>query len=215
MSQMMRLHGHMPLPPYIEREDTEEDRDRYQTVYAKRDGAVAAPTAGLHFDEPMLKLLRLKGVETTYVTLHVGAGTFQPVRVDDINNHKMHSEWLEVDEACVDAIRACRERGGRVIAVGTTSVRSLETAAASDESAAGCPAPFEVDSDIFLNPGCEFRVVDAMITNFHLPESTLIMLVSAFAGYEETMAAYLVAVQKEYRFFSYGDAMFVTRKGGI
>ena len=214
VSQMMLQNGHMPLPPYIEREDTEEDRDRYQTVYAKRDGAVAAPTAGLHFDEPMLKLLRLKGVETAYVTLHVGAGTFQPVRVDDIYNHKMHSEWLEVDEACVDAIRACRERGGRVIAVGTTSVRSLETAAASDESAVGCPGPFEGDSDIFLYPGCEFRVVDAMITNFHLPGSTLIMLVSAFAGYEETMAAYAVAVQKEYRFFSYGDAMFVTRKGG-
>ena len=214
VSQMIRLHGHMPLPPYIEREDTDEDRDRYQTVYAKRDGAVAAPTAGLHFDEPLLEILCLKGVKTAYVTLHVGAGTFQPVRVDDINNHRMHSEWLEVDGACVDAIRACRERGGRVIAVGTTSVRSLETAAASGELAAGCPAPFEGDSDIFLYPGCEFRVVDAMITNFHLPESTLIMLVSAFAGYEETMAAYASAVEKEYRFFSYGDAMFVTRKGG-
>ncbi len=214
VSQMMRLHGHMPLPPYIDREDTEEDRERYQTVYAKRDGAVAAPTAGLHFDGPLLELLRLKGVETAYVTLHVGAGTFQPVRVDDINNHKMHSEWLEVDQVCVDAIRACRERGGRVIAVGTTSVRSLETAAASGEVAVGCPAPFEGDSDIFLYPGCDFRVVDVMITNFHLPESTLIMLVSAFAGHEETMAAYAAAVQKEYRFFSYGDAMFVTRKGG-
>ena len=213
VSQMMRLHGHMPLPPYIDREGTEEDRERYQTVYAIRDGAVAAPTAGLHFDGPLLELLRLKGVETAYVTLHVGAGTFQPVRVDDINNHKMHSEWLEVDEVCVDAIRACRERGGRVIAVGTTSVRSLETAAAIGELADGCPAPFEGDSDIFLYPGCDFRVVDAMITNFHLPESTLIMLVSAFAGYEETMAAYKAAVQKEYRFFSYGDAMFVTRKG--
>ena len=213
VSQMMRLCGHIPLPPYIDREDTQEDRERYQTVYAKRDGAVAAPTAGLHFDEPMLEMLRLKGVETAYVTLHVGAGTFQPVRVDDIANHRMHSEWLEVDEACVDAIRACRGRGGRVIAVGTTSVRSLETAAASAELSVGCPAPFEGDSDIFLHPGCQFRVVDAMITNFHLPESTLIMLVSAFAGYEETMAAYATAVQKEYRFFSYGDAMFVTRKG--
>ena len=213
VSQMMRLHGHMPLPPYIDREDTEADRDRYQTVYASRDGAVAAPTAGLHFDEPLLELLRLKGVDTAYVTLHVGAGTFQPVRVDDINNHKMHSEWLEVDDACVGAIRACRERGGRVIAVGTTSVRSLESAAAAGELVAGCPAPFKGDSDIFLYPGCEFRVVDAMITNFHLPESTLIMLVSAFAGYKETMAAYATAVQKEYRFFSYGDAMFVTRKG--
>jgi S-adenosylmethionine:tRNA ribosyltransferase-isomerase len=213
VSHMMRLHGHMPLPPYIDRKDTAEDRDRYQTVYAKRDGAVAAPTAGLHFDEPMLEQVRLMSVETAYVTLHVGAGTFQPVRVDDITNHKMHSEWLEVDEACVDAIRACRARGGRVIAVGTTSVRSLETAAAAGELAAGCPAPFEGDSDIFLYPGCEFRVVDAMITNFHLPESTLIMLVAAFAGYEETLAAYAAAVQKEYRFFSYGDAMFVIRKG--
>ena len=151
------------------------------------------------------------GVETAFVTLHVGAGTFQPVRVEDITHHKMHSEWIEVDQSCVDAIRACRERGGRVVAVGTTSVRSLESAAAGLESER-CPRVFEGDSDIFLYPGCEFNVVDAMVTNFHLPESTLIMLVSAFAGYEETMAAYEEAVRKEYRFFSYGDAMFITRK---
>jgi S-adenosylmethionine:tRNA ribosyltransferase-isomerase len=151
-------------------------------------------------------------VETAFVTLHVGAGTFQPVRVDDITHHKMHSEWIEVDQTCVDAIRACRERGGRVVAVGTTSVRSLESAAAAGLEAKRCPKVFEGDSDIFLYPGCEFNVVDAMVTNFHLPESTLIMLVSAFAGFKETMAAYDEAVRKEYRFFSYGDAMFITRK---
>ena len=212
VSQMMRLFGHMPLPPYIERADTAEDRERYQTVYAKREGAVAAPTAGLHFDEALLSRLQVVGVDTAYVTLHVGAGTFQPVRVDDITHHKMHSEWIEVDQSCVDAIRACRERGGRVVAVGTTSVRSLESAAAAGLESERCPQVFEGDSDIFLYPGCEFNVVDAMVTNFHLPESTLIMLVSAFAGYEETMSAYQEAVRKEYRFFSYGDAMFITRK---
>lgn len=212
VSQMMRLYGHMPLPPYIERADTAEDRERYQTVYAEREGAVAAPTAGLHFDEALLSRLRVKGVQTAFVTLHVGAGTFQPVRVDDITNHKMHSEWIEVDQSCIEAIRTCRERGGRVVAVGTTSVRSLESAAAAGLDSERCPEAFEGDSDIFLFPGCEFNVVDAMVTNFHLPESTLIMLVSAFAGYEETMAAYQEAVRKEYRFFSYGDAMFVTHK---
>ena len=212
VSQMMRLFGHMPLPPYIERADTAEDRERYQTVYAKREGAVAAPTAGLHFDEALLSRLRVMGVETAFVTLHVGAGTFQPVRVEDITHHKMHSEWIEVDQSCIDSIRACRERGGRVVAVGTTSVRSLESAAAAGLESERCPQVFEGDSDIFLYPGCEFNVVDAMVTNFHLPESTLIMLVSAFVGYEETMAAYDEAVRKEYRFFSYGDAMFITRK---
>lgn len=212
VSQMMRLFGHMPLPPYIERADTVEDRERYQTVYAKREGAVAAPTAGLHFDEALLSRLSMMGVQTAFVTLHVGAGTFQPVRVDDIAQHKMHSEWIEVDEACVEAIRACRARGGRVVAVGTTSVRSLESAAAAALESARCPAAFEGDSDIFLYPGCDFRVVDAMVTNFHLPESTLIMLVSAFAGYKETMSAYAEAVRREYRFFSYGDAMFISHK---
>ncbi len=212
VSQMMRLCGHMPLPPYIERADTSEDRERYQTVYAKRDGAVAAPTAGLHFDDPLLSRLKIMGVQTAFVTLHVGAGTFQPVRVDDVSHHKMHSEWIEVDQSCVDAIKACRDRGGRVVAVGTTSVRSLESAAAAALSSERCPAVFEGDSDIFLYPGCDFHVVDAMVTNFHLPESTLIMLVSAFAGHDETMKAYKEAVRKEYRFFSYGDAMFITKK---
>jgi S-adenosylmethionine:tRNA ribosyltransferase-isomerase len=154
----------------------------------------------------------LKGVQTAFVTLHVGAGTFQPVRVEDITQHKMHREWIEVGQDCVDAIRACRKRGGRVVAVGTTSVRSLESAAAAGLDSERCPAAFEGDSDIFLYPGCEFGVVDVMVTNFHLPESTLIMLVSAFAGYEETMKAYREAVLKGYRFFSYGDAMFVTYK---
>lgn len=212
VAQMMRLFGHMPLPPYIARADTAEDRERYQTVYAKREGAVAAPTAGLHFDEALLSRLNLMGVQAAFVTLHVGAGTFQPVRVDDITQHKMHSEWIEVDQACVDAIRKCRQRGGRVVAVGTTSVRSLESAAGAALDSARCPVAFEGDSDIFLYPGCDFRVVDAMVTNFHLPESTLIMLVSAFAGYEETMFAYREAVRREYRFFSYGDAMFITHK---
>lgn len=198
--------GHMPLPPYIDRPDDAEDRERYQTVYAQRAGAVAAPTAGLHFDEALLDSLREAGVETAYVTLHVGAGTFQPVRVERIEEHHMHREWLEVTQEVVDAVAACRARGGRVIAVGTTSVRSLETAARGGEL-----KPFSGDTDIFIYPGKTFHVVDALVTNFHLPESTLLMLVSAFAGYPETMAAYAEAVAQRYRFFSYGDAMFITR----
>ncbi|WP_312940459.1 tRNA preQ1(34) S-adenosylmethionine ribosyltransferase-isomerase QueA [Stutzerimonas balearica] len=198
--------GHMPLPPYIDRPDEGSDRERYQTVYAQRAGAVAAPTAGLHFDEAMLAALREQGVATAYVTLHVGAGTFQPVRVERIEDHHMHSEWLEVGQAVVDAVAECRARGGRVIAVGTTSVRSLETAARS-----GQLQPFVGETDIFIYPGKPFHVVDALVTNFHLPESTLLMLVSAFAGYRETMAAYAEAVREGYRFFSYGDAMFITR----
>jgi len=198
--------GHMPLPPYIDRPDDAADRERYQTVYAQRAGAVAAPTAGLHFDEALLQTLRESGVETAYVTLHVGAGTFQPVRVDRIEEHHMHREWLEVGQDVVDAVAACRSRGGRVIAVGTTSVRSLETAARDGEL-----KPFSGDTDIFIYPGKSFHVVDALVTNFHLPESTLLMLVSAFAGYPETMAAYAEAVAQRYRFFSYGDAMFITR----
>lgn len=198
--------GHMPLPPYIDRPDEEADRERYQTVYARHAGAVAAPTAGLHFDQPLLDALRAKGVETAFVTLHVGAGTFQPVRVDDIEDHHMHSEWLEVSDEVVEAVRRCRERGGRVVAVGTTSVRSLETAALDGEL-----KPFSGDTDIFLYPGRPFHVVDALVTNFHLPESTLLMLVSAFAGYPQAMAAYACAVEQQYRFFSYGDAMFITR----
>ena len=198
--------GHMPLPPYIDRPDETADRERYQTVYAERAGAVAAPTPGLHFDEPLLESIREMGVETAFVTLHVGAGTFQPVRVERIEEHHMHHEWLEVGQDVVDAIAACKARGGRVIAVGTTSVRSLESAARDGEL-----KPFSGETDIFLYPGKPFHVVDALVTNFHLPESTLLMLVSAFAGYPETMAAYRKAVEEGYRFFSYGDAMFITR----
>lgn len=198
--------GHMPLPPYIDRPDESADRERYQTVYAQKAGAVAAPTAGLHFDAELLQSIRSMGVDTAEVTLHVGAGTFQPVRVERIEDHHMHSEWLEVSQQVVDAVNACKARGGRVIAVGTTSVRSLESAARD-----GQLKPFSGDTDIFIYPGRPFHVVDALVTNFHLPESTLLMLVSAFAGYAETMAAYRVAVDNEYRFFSYGDAMFITR----
>ena len=198
--------GHMPLPPYIDRPDESADRERYQTVYAQRAGAVAAPTAGLHFDAQLLDALEQKWVERAFVTLHVGAGTFQPVRVERIEEHHMHREWLEVGQGVVDAVAACRARGGRVIAVGTTSVRSLESAARDGELKA-----FSGDTDIFLYPGKPFHVVDALVTNFHLPESTLLMLVSAFAGYPETMAAYAEAIAEGYRFFSYGDAMFITR----
>ncbi|SEK37849.1 S-adenosylmethionine:tRNA ribosyltransferase-isomerase [Atopomonas hussainii] len=198
--------GHMPLPPYIERADEQDDRERYQTVYASRAGAVAAPTAGLHFDQALLDALAEKGIERAFVTLHVGAGTFQPVRVEKIEDHHMHSEWLEVSPEVVAQIEACRARGGRVVAVGTTSVRSLETAARS-----GTLAPYSGETDIFIYPGYRFNVVDALVTNFHLPESTLLMLVSAFAGYPEAMQAYRTAVAEGYRFFSYGDAMFITR----
>ena len=195
----------MPLPPYIKREDRLDDRERYQTVYGKKQGAVAAPTAGLHFDEDMLSAISDKGVETAFVTLHVGAGTFQPVRVDDIFEHQMHSEVLHVPESVCRAVADCRARGGRVIAVGTTSVRALESAAASGEL-----VPTVGETDIFIYPGYRFQCIDALVTNFHLPESTLIMLVSAFAGYEAVMKAYREAVDERYRFFSYGDAMFVT-----
>ncbi|MDR6679230.1 tRNA preQ1(34) S-adenosylmethionine ribosyltransferase-isomerase QueA [Pseudomonas oryzihabitans] len=207
--QLLERVGHMPLPPYIDRPDEAEDRERYQTVYARNAGAVAAPTAGLHFDEPLLAAIRAKGVASAFVTLHVGAGTFQPVRVERIEDHHMHREWLQVDQGVVDAVAACRARGGRVIAVGTTSVRSLESAARDGELKA-----FAGETDIFLYPGRPFHVVDALVTNFHLPESTLLMLVSAFAGYRETMAAYATAVAEGYRFFSYGDAMFITRNPG-
>lgn len=198
--------GHMPLPPYIDRPDEAADRERYQTVYAERSGAVAAPTAGLHFDQALLATIAGMGVASAFVTLHVGAGTFQPVRVERIEDHHMHSEWLEVGQEVVDAVAACRARGGRVIAVGTTSVRSLESAARD-----GVLKAFSGDTDIFIYPGRPLHVVDALVTNFHLPESTLLMLVSAFAGYPETMAAYKSAVAEGYRFFSYGDAMFITR----
>lgn len=201
---VMNAIGHMPLPPYIDRSDELADRERYQTVYGHKDGAVAAPTAGLHFSADFLQQCKDKGVETTFVTLHVGAGTFQPVRVDDITEHKMHAEWIEVGEEVCEKVRQTRRNGGRVVAVGTTSVRSLETASHSGEL-----QPFSGDSEIFIYPGYRFKSVDAMVTNFHLPESTLIMLVSAFAGREHVLEAYRQAVENEYRFFSYGDAMFV------
>ena len=203
--EILKTFGHIPLPPYIERADNAKDRERYQTVFAQRDGAVAAPTAGLHFDAHLLEDIRSQGVKTAEVTLHVGSGTFQPVRAEKITDHHMHSEWLEVNEDVVAAVHRCRECKGRVVAVGTTAVRSLETAARG-----GTLKTFSGDSDIFLYPGQPFNVVDAMVTNFHLPESTLIMLVAAFAGHENTMAAYQQAVDQRYRFFSYGDAMFVT-----
>ncbi len=205
---LLEQYGHMPLPPYITREDELADRERYQTVYARREGAVAAPTAGLHFDEAMMAALRAKGVEIAFVTLHVGAGTFQPVRVDDIREHHMHSEWLEVDEQVCASVNRAREAGKRVVAIGTTSVRCLESASQDD----GRLAPYRGETDIFIYPGYRWRCVDALVTNFHLPESTLLMLVSAFAGYESVMRAYAAAVEEAYRFFSYGDAMFLTRQ---
>jgi S-adenosylmethionine:tRNA ribosyltransferase-isomerase len=203
--------GRIPLPPYIDRDADEEDRQRYQTVYAQSPGAVAAPTAGLHFDEPMLERLQTKGIEIGKLTLHVGAGTFQPVRNENIESHKMHSEHIVVDQALVDQVRQARERGGRIVAVGTTVVRALESVA--DE--AGQVGAFSGETSIFIYPGYRFRVVDAMITNFHLPESTLLMLVSAFAGTGPVLRAYQHAVENEYRFFSYGDAMFIERQQTI
>ncbi len=205
LAEYLEHAGQMPLPPYIRREDQQSDRERYQTVYGRVPGAVAAPTAGLHFNEELLRRLKEKTIDTTFVTLHVGAGTFQPVRVDDIREHRMHSEWLQVPADAVDRIRACKDRGGRVVAVGTTAVRSLETAARQ-----GAVAPFEGETDIFIYPGFRFQAVDAMITNFHLPQSTLLMLVSAFAGKEKIHDAYRTAIQEKYRFFSYGDAMLIS-----
>jgi len=198
--------GQVPLPPYIRRPPGPDDGDRYQTVFARRDGAVAAPTAGLHFDVPTLAALATQGVEVCYVTLHVGAGTFLPVRADRIEDHRMHSERLEVSAEVAEAVRATRARGGRVVAVGTTVVRALETA-----SRGAAIGPFAGETDIFIYPGYRFRSVDALLTNFHLPESTLLMLVCAFAGTGVTLAAYRHAVAARYRFFSYGDAMLVTR----
>lgn len=206
--------GHMPLPPYIDRPDEDADQERYQTVYNKVPGAVAAPTAGLHFDDELLTKLKAKGVNFAFVTLHVGAGTFQPVRVDKIEDHHMHAEYVEVPQDVVDAILATKAAGKRVIAVGTTSVRSIESAAlaAEEKDSTQIIEPFFADTSIFIYPGKKFRVIDCLITNFHLPESTLIMLVSAFAGYEHTMNAYKSAVENRYRFFSYGDSMFINKK---
>ena len=205
--------GHMPLPPYIDRPDEAMDQERYQTVYNQVPGAVAAPTAGLHFDQALLEQLKQKGVNFAFVTLHVGAGTFQPVRVEKIEDHHMHAEYVEVDEQAVQAILATKAAGKRVIAVGTTSVRSIESAAlaAEQRQAKNLLEPYFSDTNIFLYPGKTFRVTDALITNFHLPESTLVMLVCAFAGYQNTMQAYQSAVAERYRFFSYGDAMFITK----
>ncbi len=198
--------GRIPLPPYITRADDESDLTRYQTVFAREAGAVAAPTAGLHFDLAMMNKIKAKGVQTAFVTLHVGSGTFQPVRVEDLSEHLMHKEYFAVPETTVDAVRQARDRGGRVIAIGTTAVRALESA-----SKCGLLAPGFGDTDLFITPGYQFKSVDAMLTNFHLPESTLLMLVSAFAGYDSIMNAYQHAIEQSYRFFSYGDAMFLSR----
>ncbi|TVP83884.1 MAG: tRNA preQ1(34) S-adenosylmethionine ribosyltransferase-isomerase QueA [Thioalkalivibrio sp.] len=203
----LREHGHVPLPPYIERPDSAEDQERYQTVFAARDGAVAAPTAGLHFDAPLLEALKAQGVQVTTVTLHVGAGTFQPVKVEDTDEHRMHAEYAEVSAETCAAIEACKARGGRVVAVGTTSMRSLESAAV--ERQAPVIRPFAGETRLFITPGFRFRVVDRLLTNFHLPQSTLLMLVTAFGGYRRVLAAYEHAVRQRYRFFSYGDAMWL------
>jgi S-adenosylmethionine:tRNA ribosyltransferase-isomerase len=202
--EVLEQLGHVPLPPYISRQDDAGDRQRYQTVYARQPGAVAAPTAGLHFDQALLQQLAAKGVASAFVTLHVGAATFQPVRVEDIRQHRMHAEWIEVSSQVCEQVLQTRARGGRVIAVGTTSVRCLETA-----SRTGTLAPFVGETDIFIYPGYRFACVDALITNFHLPESTLLLLVSAFAGRQAVLEAYRQAVAHRYRFFSYGDAMLI------
>jgi S-adenosylmethionine:tRNA ribosyltransferase-isomerase len=216
VAAFFEAHGEIPLPPYISRQAEGDDRERYQTVYARILGAVAAPTAGLHFDADTFAALEARGIRHTFVTLHVGAGTFQPVRADDIEGHEMHEEYLEVSEAACAAIEATRAAGGRVIAVGTTVVRSLETAASMAAGSWGAGAgrrvvaPYRGATRIFIKPGHRFRAVDAMVTNFHLPESTLLMLCAAFVGRETLLAAYEHAVRAQYRFFSYGDAMFLT-----
>ena len=204
---LLQAHGHVPLPPYITHSDDADDERRYQTVFAARDGAVAAPTAALHFDAEVLAALDARGVQRAAITLHVGAGTFQPVRSETLAGHRMHSEWFELSAATVAAIAAARERGGRIVAVGTTSLRALESAARG-----GTLAPFTGETDIFITPGFEFRVVDVLLTNFHLPRSTLMMLVSAFAGHAQVMALYRHAIESRYRFFSYGDAMLLARR---
>ena len=207
---LLAEQGEMPLPPYIRRAPSAADRHRYQTVYARHDGAVAAPTAGLHFDEALLQALAADGVAQASITLHVGAGTFQTLRDPDFSRHRMHAEWLQVDASVCAAVAAARARGGRVVAVGTTVVRALESAAAD-----GSLQPLCGDSRLFITPGFRFRVVDAMVSNFHLPRTTLMLLVCAFAGRERVLAAYRHAVATEYRFFSYGDAMFLERAGGL
>ena len=203
---LLERHGKLPLPPYIQRAAGEADESRYQTVYAREPGSVAAPTAGLHFDDALLARIAARGAKCAWLTLHVGAGTFQPVRVDDLGEHRMHRERYLVPPATAQAVAECRARGGRVVAVGTTSVRTLESWAASGQR--------QGDTDIFITPGFGFRVVDALVTNFHLPRSTLMMLVSALAGHDHVMALYAHAVAARYRFFSYGDAMWLTRRDG-
>jgi S-adenosylmethionine:tRNA ribosyltransferase-isomerase len=204
---LIEQHGRLPLPPYIEHDADEFDEKRYQTVYAKQPGAVAAPTAGLHFDHALLDALRDGGVRFAFVTLHVGAGTFQPVRTENLAEHKMHSEWYTIPQETVDAVRAAKAAGRAVVAVGTTSMRALESASQSGALQAG-----SADTALFITPGYTFKTVDRLITNFHLPKSTLLMLVSAFAGYREIRAAYAHAIAQSYRFFSYGDAMLLTRR---
>jgi S-adenosylmethionine:tRNA ribosyltransferase-isomerase len=204
ISEVLAEVGHMPLPPYIQRNDAPIDYERYQTVYARQPGAVAAPTAGLHFSKEVLQQLEQCGIAMVYVTLHVGAGTFQPVRTENIEDHKMHSEYLEVSAEVCEKVNSAKNRGGRVIAVGTTSVRSLETAVQS-----GTLQPYAGETNIFITPGYEFKVVNNLITNFHLPESTLLMLVCAFAGRDNVLKAYQHAIEQKYRFYSYGDAMFI------
>jgi S-adenosylmethionine:tRNA ribosyltransferase-isomerase len=203
--ELIDAHGRLPLPPYIEHAADDFDEQRYQTVYAQQPGAVAAPTAGLHFDQPLLDRLRDKGVQFAYVTLHVGAGTFQPVRVENLAEHHMHSEWYTISQQTVDAVRATKTAGRDVVAVGTTSMRALESASQSGQLCAG-----SADTNLFITPGYVFKTVDRLITNFHLPKSTLLMLVSAFAGYPQIRAAYAHAIEQRYRFFSYGDAMLLT-----
>jgi S-adenosylmethionine:tRNA ribosyltransferase-isomerase len=204
--EILERIGHMPLPPYIDRADESADRENYQTVYARHPGAVAAPTAGLHFDEPMLGRLKEMGVDSDFITLHIGAGTFQPLRVENIHEHRMHSERVSISQATCDRINAAKKAGRRIVAIGTTVVRSLEASTKNN-----LISPFEGETDIFIFPGYQFKIIDALFTNFHLPESTLLMLVCAFGGREFVMNAYRHAVEQQYRFYSYGDAMFVTR----
>jgi S-adenosylmethionine:tRNA ribosyltransferase-isomerase len=208
LPDLLERVGHVPLPPYLKRMDEPVDKERYQTIYARVPGAVAAPTAGLHFDEEIMRRLDARGVDQTYVTLHVGAGTFQPVRVEDISEHVMHHEYCVIDSTACGKIAETRQRGGRVVAVGTTAVRALESAFRN-----GDISPYRGDTNLFITPGYRFRVVDALLTNFHLPESTLLMLVCAFAGYEAVMGAYRHAIGSGYRFFSYGDAMYISARG--
>jgi len=214
---LMDQFGHVPLPPYIQRPDTASDQQRYQTVYANSTGSAAAPTAGLHFDENLFSLLEQRHIETAFLTLHVGLGTFAPIRVEQLSDHNMHAEWFEVTQPVVNAIERTRQRGGRVVAVGTTTLRALESTsqilqATEAGSLEGIIKPYSGESRLFITPGYRFQVVDALITNFHLPESTLLMLVSAFAGYEQTLQTYQKAVEHQYRFFSFGDAMFISRR---